>query len=1143
MGSTPCPAADTLKAFVAGSLSGVDLEAVAAHVDGCRTCLNRVQQLDPGYDPLLAAIGQADPGNPFAQEPQCAEALARLQNCPGPDAASPTTDDTPRSGGETDAAPAGPPAGVPRYRPLHLHAQGGLGEVHVAEDAELHRRVALKRLQPHQAQSPDSRRRFLREAEITSKLEHPGVVPIHGLVADENGQPCYAMRFIEGESLKEAIQRFHDADRDPKRDPGERNLALRQLLGQFVAVCKTMAFAHNRGVIHRDLKPGNIMLGRYGETLVVDWGLAKTVQRSDEARASGEETVQPSGAAGESATRTGQVAGTPAYMSPEQAAGMLGQLGPPSDIYGLGATLYVMLTGQPPFQGGNLLQQVQRGAVVRPRHVKPAVPLALEAICIKAMALKPEERYATALDLAADVEHWLADEPVRAYAEGWATRLRRWGRRHRPLVAGLTAAAVVGLVLGGAGWWWLERQEAERREQVARLEGRDQEAIDTALQQAEGFMRKAQWPESQAALAQAEKRLADGGPAPLQERLRQARDNLGLVQRLDAIRLEAATLVDGKWSPRRAAPAYASAFRQHGLDVQRGREPDLARRIAASPVKEQLVAALEDWAWSDAQLGPRLLALARQADPDPERDRLRDPQLWRAGRELVHRAGQADVGRLSPALVSAVGCLLEDMGGPGVEFLERGQRRFPGDFWLNFNLGTALSRKARGRWEEAIGYFRAALALRRATAPVYSNLGVALLYKGDPDGAIAALQQAIALEPKSAQTRTNLGLALARKGDLAGAVAAHRQALAIDPQLAVVHNNLGTALAEKGDLAGAIAAHHQAIALKRTYAPAYYNLGLALHAQGDLNGAIAAYQKVLALAPKYAPAANNLGNVRRAQGDLDGAIAAYKQALAVAPKYAKAHFNLGLALTAKGDVKGAIAAYQRAVGFDPKLGPAHSALGGALLAQGRFTEARTATRTALQLLSPTEPLYQVVTRQLRQCELWQKLDTRLPAILNGEVKAADAAEQLALAELCVQYKQRYAAAARFFADAFAANSKLADDMERQQRYNAACAAALAAAGQGADAGKLEGKERARLRQQALTWLRADLTAWTKVAEKGPAGAKAVVRQTLAHWQKDPDLAGVRDKTCMAKLPQDERQAWQQLWADVDTLLKQAKAAK
>src|SRR5262249_1536385 len=151
---------------------------------------------------------------------------------------------------------------------------------------------------------------------------------------------------------------------------------------------------------------------KYGETLVVDWGLAKTVERSDEARASGEETLQPSGAAGESATRTGQVVGTPAYMSPEQAAGALGQLGPASDIYSLGATLYVLLTGQAPFVGGNLVQQVQRGALVRPRQVKPAVPPALGAICLKAMALQPEERYPTALELAADVEHWLADEPV-----------------------------------------------------------------------------------------------------------------------------------------------------------------------------------------------------------------------------------------------------------------------------------------------------------------------------------------------------------------------------------------------------------------------------------------------------------------------------------------------------------------------------------------------------------------------------------------------------------------------------------------------------------------------------------------------------------------------------------------------------------
>jgi tetratricopeptide (TPR) repeat protein/tRNA A-37 threonylcarbamoyl transferase component Bud32 len=361
---------------------------------------------------------------------------------------------------ETVTSPGGPakpsPAGLPpsRYQPIQFHAAGGLGEVLRAQDPELNREVALKRIQERHADNPESRRRFLREAEITGRLEHPGVVPVHGLGQDADGRPCYAMRFIQGESLKDAIQKFHAAEKEGK-DPGERRLAFRQLLTSFVSVCKTMAYAHSRGVLHRDLKPANIMLGKYGETLVVDWGLAKAFDRDDEARALGEASLQPQLEGGGSDTQTGATLGTPVFMSPEQSAGDKGLVGPASDIYSLGATLYYLLTNALPY---DIREPYQMRApailaeVVPPRQRKKNVPRALEAICLKAMAKEQQKRYGTALELAGDVEHWLADEPVMAYREPTLGRLRRWGRRHRPLVASaavllatITAALAIGL--------------------------------------------------------------------------------------------------------------------------------------------------------------------------------------------------------------------------------------------------------------------------------------------------------------------------------------------------------------------------------------------------------------------------------------------------------------------------------------------------------------------------------------------------------------------------------------------------------------------------------------------------------------------------------------------------------------------------
>jgi serine/threonine-protein kinase len=226
-------------------------------------------------------------------------------------------------------------------------------------------------------------------------------------------------------------------------------------------------------VLHRDLKPGNVMLGKYGETLVVDWGLAKSSGEWRVASGEKERTLAPRSADGVAVTQQGSVLGTPAFMSPEQATGQVDQLGPASDIYSLGATLYVLLTGQPPFRGENafeVLEKVRRGHLVAPRRVKRDTPAALEAICLKAMALKPGDRYATALDLAAEVEHWLADEPVAAYAEPWSVRAGRWLRKHRTL-AGISAATLLlAVVFLGALALLIERQKSELAGQNLALE-------------------------------------------------------------------------------------------------------------------------------------------------------------------------------------------------------------------------------------------------------------------------------------------------------------------------------------------------------------------------------------------------------------------------------------------------------------------------------------------------------------------------------------------------------------------------------------------------------------------------------------------------------------------------------------------------
>ena len=313
------------------------------------------------------------------------------------------------------------------YRGLRFHKAGGLGVVLKGEDVELSRTVAIKCMKSRYSADSQAAGRFLQEAEITAKLDHPGVVPIYRMRHDVQGRPYYAMRFVEGKNLGDAITRFHTlALHSP-----ERNKELQSLIDSLRAVCNTVAFAHSRGVIHRDLKPENIILGTFGETIVIDWGLAKLFgvgAKTDDSDPSNETTVFGL-EEGVHKTVEGTVKGSPAFMSPEQASGAIESLGPASDIYSLGSTLFVLLTGKIPYTGVDpiaVAAKVKTGVCLSPRELNPEVDRPLEAICKKAMSKKPEDRYPDALDMAEDLKRWQAGEPVSVWPEPFTIRARRW---------------------------------------------------------------------------------------------------------------------------------------------------------------------------------------------------------------------------------------------------------------------------------------------------------------------------------------------------------------------------------------------------------------------------------------------------------------------------------------------------------------------------------------------------------------------------------------------------------------------------------------------------------------------------------------------------------------------------------------------
>jgi serine/threonine-protein kinase len=961
-----------------------------------------------------------------------------------------------------------------RYRLGGEIGRGGMGAVLRAYDPHLGRDLAVKVLLEREQGQPDLVRRFLEEARIGARLQHPGIVPVHELgevPASGPGapRPYFTMKLVEGRTLAALLAE--------RRDPAQYRP---RFLSVFEQVCQTLAYAHAHRVIHRDLKPANVMVGAFGEVQVMDWGLAKVLDRSGEEQAAAPAGEPGAGIAGEgdtarqSGTQTGQALGTLSHMPPEQARGEADRVDERSDVFGLGAILCEVLTGRPPFTGRDrdeVLAQAQACDHAETLAGLDACGADAELVRLAraCLAPRPQDRPRDAGVVAREVSAYLASVADRVRAAGVeaarATARAAGERKARWLTAGLAAAVLLlGLAGGGAGLWWTwQRTEQERQR------AEQERAVNGYLEEVAASLRAWKLAEARAALERAEGRVAGGAPAALLRRVQQIRDDLTLVDSLDRIRLHAATHVNGKFDFASADRHYAALFRERGLAADGEAPGAVADRIRGSAVRAQLVAALDDWALAAADSARRkwLLEVARRADPGAWGDRFRDPAVWRNRAALEQLAKEANVVELSPQLLTALGVALQNSGADAVPLWRAAQARHPADFWLNFHLGNAL---ARSKAEEAVGYYRASLAVRPGTSAVHVNLGSALQAQGRLDEAIRA----------------------------------YRQALALDPMLTQAHNNLGNALFSTGRLDDAIQAYRRAIALDPKDARAHGNLGNALQVQGRVDDAIREYRRAIALDPKDARAHGNLGVALQAKGQLDEAIQAYRRALALDAKDARAHHNLANALGAQGRVDEAIREYRRAIELDPKREGVLVGLGNALAAKGLAAEAVQAYRTALKIDSPG------------RCG---------PALLG----LASALGRLG----------KYPEAIRSYRSAFSLQPELAEHLGAGHRLAAARAAALAAADQGRDAGPLDEKEGAGLRRQALDWLRADLAAWTRVVDKGPPQDRRLARRALERWRKDPDLAGLREKDALAKLPQAERDACRRLWADVAALLERA----
>jgi serine/threonine-protein kinase len=1124
-----------------------------------------------------------------------------------------------------------------RFRILRPHAQGGLGVVSVALDEELHREVALKEIRERYASDEQPRLRFLLEAEITGGLEHPGIVPVYGLGHHPDGRPFYAMRFVRGESLKEAVARFHGepgrvsagspgepgrvsagsikktrgANATPLAESGEPGrvsagsikntrganatplangatpLALRRLLSRFLDVCNAIAYAHSRGVLHRDIKPGNILLGPYGETLVVDWGLAKIVGRDEPATGdlSADPTLRPPSASGTGETVPGTAMGTPAYMSPEQAEGRLDLLGPASDVYSLGATLYAVLTGCAPIDGGDaaeVLRKVQRGEFTRPRVVNASIPKPLEAICLKAMALKPADRYATPRALAEDIEHWLADEPVSAYREPWPDWVRRWSRRHRTMVTSVAAVLVLAVISSVGFAAVVTGKNRELARQTQRAESREKMAIDAVKRFRDALVEEPML-KSNKALEALRKRL-------LKEPL-----------------------------------AFFRLLREQLQGDQETRPEALAR----------LAEAVHDYAHVSQEIGDIEDSLRSHVDSLAILEKLAREQPVKAD----YQRGLATIESCRANMLSTTGHPDQalKLHGKALAIRERLARKNPSITAFESDLAGShydigLLQSATGHPDQALESYGKALAIQdrlarenpsvtefqNELAASHNNIAAIESATGHPDQALESYGKALAIQDRLARENpsvtlfqadlarwhNNVGILQNATGHPDQALASYGKALAIkerlarenpsvtefQSELAASHNNIGNLQSDTGYPDQALESYGKALGIHGRLARE--------------NPSVTAFQSGLATSH------NSMGSLQSATGHPDQALESYGEALAIRDRLARenpsvtefqsnlaqSHYNIGLlqsntAHPAQGfeSYGKALAIFERLARENPSVTEFSNYLAGTLhrmamidLGANRFDQACDKLRRAISwqkkalAANPRHPTYrqflrthltdlisaakalgndgEVTAAQRELDELVANdpakaaLDTRMAAVLRGE-PPRDNGERLQLAYRAYE-KKLNAESARLFAAALNADPKLANDRQGQHRYNAACAAALAAAlgtaravqqeTSGQAEKPLTDADRAKFRNQARGWLEAELKTWSQLLESAKGDQRQAIAPTLRHWQEDTDLAGVRDEAALAKLPGDEREAWKSLWAKVDGLLAKAR---
>jgi serine/threonine-protein kinase len=912
---------------------------------------------------------------------------------------------------------------------------------------------------------------------------------------------------------------------------------LSRFLSIFEQVCQTMAYAHARGVIHRDLKPTNIMVGGFGEVQVMDWGLAKVLREggiADEPPAQQEpapavsviQTVRSGSDA--DASQAGSALGTPAYMAPEQAGGDVEHVDRRADVFGLGSILCEILTGQPAYTGrsqAEVMRKAMRGDTgdALARLDGSGADAELVALARECLAAQAEDRPRDAGVVAGRVAAYLAGvqdrlrkaELARVEADARAVE----ERKRRRLALALAASIALSTAVSAGGWAWI----AARRERLSRQ-------IGAILEQAAALRARALATPSDPALWAAAREqgqrvaaLAEAGPIDpeLRDRVRAMEQALEQDRKDQALLAAIDSLIGQSLNVDRVA-ALRKAFADYGVEAGKGDAREIAVRIQGRParVRDAFVDGLDRWLFQEIQRRLRdpkaresdielwLKGLIAAVDDDPWRRRAREAVAMTEAAPkraaLARLADEADLARQPSYALLRVSQGLSSLGDDekAIAFLRRALILRPGDLMLNERLAALLSKQ--GRFEEAVRFATAALAVRPDGAYIRNYLGYYLGDLGMVDEAIAQVREAIRLEPDDGQWHDSLGYLLLKAGRIEEAYAACSEAVRSLPQDWVLRFQFA----------------HNVLTM------------------GRIDEGFAVLRRMSDRNPHDARVHAALAELAGRTGRLDGAIAESRKAVALDPRDAYDHGILASYLMRRRGYDEAVAEGRKAVDLEPGNYHYHEILASVLREKGDYPAAMAEFRILGELSRQLTNWWDTSAEQIAETERLAKLADRLPDVLRGRHPTGDVAERIALAGLAVN-RGLYAAAARLYSEAIDPGAKPEDDIQYRARYDGAAAAALAGCGQGRDNPRPDNAARADLRRKALGWLRANLAVKATRLGKGRPEARREQALGLVNWTNNPDFAGVRDPDALKRLPADEQEAWRKLWSEVASLIEKS----